>query len=60
MAQISPTKLMKELNAENDYDSAGQTYESIVWKDEPSFTKEEFEAKYDELIISDSLPDAKE
>jgi hypothetical protein len=59
MAQISSKQLMKELNAENDYDSAGQTYESIIWKDKPKFTKEQFTAKYDELIQNNPIPDAR-
>ena len=50
---------MKVLNAENDYDSAGQTYESIIWKDKPKFTKEQFTAKYDELIQNNPIPDAR-
>ena len=60
MAQISPIQLMKELDADNDYESASQTYESIIWKDKPKFTKEQFETKYDELIQNDPIPDAKE
>ena len=60
MAQIDPQELMTELGAEDDYSSAGQTYESIVWKEdtEPVFTKEQFDAKYSELIVSNPYPDA--
>ncbi len=60
MAQINSGKLMKELNAKDKFWSAGQTYESIVWKDKPVFTKEQFEIKYNELIQSDSKPEPKE
>ena len=60
MAQISDGKLMKELNAEDKFWYASQTYESIVWKDKPVFTKEQFEIKYNELIQSDPKPEPKE
>ena len=60
MAQITPGQLMEELGAADDFSSAGQTYESIVWKEdtEPVFTKEQFDAKYSELIVSNPLSDA--
>ena len=59
MAQISPNELMTALGAENAFWSAAQTYESIVWKEdiEPVFTKEQFDAKYGELIVSNPYPD---